>query len=163
MRCVKKKSVSPWVDVRSPLSLLVTKRCFSVRLGLNLSFYHFLVTTLTNCFLFVGFDKNFLHCWIQWSGWTFLLYSIPVNPPPLLYFCVLDRCFSINIEDEVNTPTRCTFSQEDSHQSICYISKWSPKTISVPVYFHREHEIKLSTGFRGYRFLGNMTWKEAPW
>ena len=82
-------SASSWVDVRSSLGLtwsaeistqrssVAVKRCFSVTLCLNLCFCHSSVTTLTNCFLFWGFDYNFLHCCILWSGCIFL-YSIPV-------------------------------------------------------------------------------------
>ena len=66
-------------EISTQLSSVVVKRCSRVSLCLNHSFCHSSVTTLTNCFLFWGFDKNFLHCCILWPGWTFL-YSIPVYP-----------------------------------------------------------------------------------
>jgi len=100
MRCVKKTSgvcfhlswrqIFSWSEIicwlSTQLSSVVVKRCFPVSLCLHLSFCHSSVTTLTNCFLFWGFDKNFLHCCILSSGCIFL-FSIPVYPLSPLSLC----------------------------------------------------------------------------
>ena len=59
---------------------------------------------------------------VFWDLAEYFCTRFPCIPLFLLSLC-FDRRFSLNIEDDVNTLIRCTFSQDHRRQNICYFSK----------------------------------------